>query len=224
MHAGVLRLSGPERLRSGHAWQEGNSLQWENYDTPRFMLPGLLLFLWEQTMHIRRGQGFNFFGNDSKVSRSVLRSTLRMHYRSRPLLAFCICVAAVGCTSGNPSSQAIAAQFDESKGASVNLATAVPGQWEKVCVLGPYSTNETAKKTLAFAWDVKNKTSITTNEGISLLLFLQENKVVAYVEYPRNRGDFSNLTAQCFPKEKSQFVHDQKPAKGWPGLFPKNEA
>jgi hypothetical protein len=91
-------------------------------------------------------------------------------------------------------------------------------------VLAPYSTNETAKKTLAFAWDAETKTSITTNESISLLLFLQENKVVAYVEHPRNRGDFSNLTAQCFPKEKSQFVHDQKPAKGWPGLFPKNEA
>jgi hypothetical protein len=148
-----------------------------------------------------------------------------MPHRNRcSLIAFCICLAAVGCSSGDAPSLAIAAQFGESKGTFVNLATAIPGQWEKVCVLGPYSTNGTANKTLNFAWDAETKTSITTNEGISLLLFVQDNKVTAYVEHPRNRGDFSNLTAQCFPKEQSQFLHDQKPAKGWPGLFPKNAA
>ena len=143
---------------------------------------------------------------------------------SRLFLASCVCLAAVGCTSRDASSVAIAGQFDESKGTSVNLAAAVPGNWEKVCVLGPYSTNETAKKALGFEWSAESKTSITTNEGISLLLFVRENKVIAYVEHPRNHGDFSNLTAQCFPKEKAQFVHDPKPAKGWPGLLPKNGA
>jgi hypothetical protein len=128
----------------------------------------------------------------------------------------------MGCTSRDASYLAIAGQFDESKGTSVSLAVAVPGNWEKICVLGPYSSNETAKKTLGFSWDAETKTSITTNEGISLLLFVQESKVTAYVEHPRNHGDFSNLTAQCFRKEQTEFVHDPKPAKGWPGLFAKN--
>lgn len=146
------------------------------------------------------------------------------HRSRRPVLAFFVCLVAVGCASRDASSLAIAGQFDESKGTSVNLAAAVPGNWEKVCVLGPYATNKTAKKALGFEWSAESKTSITANEGISLLLFVQENKVTAYVEHPRNHGDLSNLTAQCIPREKAQFVHDQKPAKGWPGLFPKNGA
>lgn len=145
------------------------------------------------------------------------------HMRSRLFLASCVWLTAAGCTA-HDASLAIFRQFVESKGASVNLATAVPGTWEKVCVLGPYSNNETAKKTLGFEWNAETKTTIQTNEGISLLLFVQENKVIAYVEHPRNHGDFSNLTPQCFPKEKAQFVHDPKPTKGWPGLFPKNVA
>lgn len=146
------------------------------------------------------------------------------HMSSRLLLAFCVCLAAVGCTGRDASSRAIDDQFDASKGTFVNLATAVPGDWEKVCVLGPYSNNETAQKTLGFEWSVETKSSITTNEGISLLLFVQENMVTSYVEHPRNHGDFSNLTAQCFPKAKAQYVHDPKPTRGWPGLFQRNVA
>jgi hypothetical protein len=139
---------------------------------------------------------------------------------SRLSVVSCVCLVALGCTSHDALSLSIGKQFDESKGTSVNLGTAVPGGWERVCVLGPYSTNETARKALGFDWGAETKTSIATNEGISLLLFVQENKVTSYVEHPRNRGDFSNLTAQCFPREKAQFVHSQKPVRGWPGLFP----
>ncbi|MGB7815737.1 MAG: hypothetical protein WBL28_05235 [Methylotenera sp.] len=142
---------------------------------------------------------------------------------SRLFLASCISLAAAGCTATDASSS-IARQFAESKGTSVNLFTAVPGNWEKVCVLGPYSNNDIAKKTLGFEWSAETKTSIQTNEGISVLLFVQDNKVVSFVEHPRNHGDFSNLTTQCFLKQKAQFIHDPKPTKGWPGLFPKNVA
>jgi hypothetical protein len=143
---------------------------------------------------------------------------------SRLFIIFCICLILVGCVERNAVSSAIARQFAESKGTSVNLTTAVTVKWEKVCILGPYSNNNSAKRTLGFEWNAESKTSIRTNEGISLLLFVSENKVINYVEHKRCSGDFSNLTTQCFPKEGAQFVHDPKPAKGWPGLFAKNLA
>lgn len=146
------------------------------------------------------------------------------HMCSRLIVASCILVAAVGCTAHDSTSSAIAKQFAESNGSSVSLTAAVPGAWEKVCILGPYSYNDTAKQTLGFEWNAEAKTSIQTNEGISLLLFVQDKQVVSYVEHPRNHGDFSNLTTQCFPREKAQFIYDPKPTKGWPGLFPKNVA
>jgi hypothetical protein len=123
---------------------------------------------------------------------------------SSPLfLAFCVWLVAVGCTACDASSSAIAHQFDESKGSSVDLAVSVPGNWEKVCVFGPYSNNETIKKTLGFEWGTEAKTSIQTDEGISLLLFVRENRAITYIEHPRNHGDFSNLTAQCFPRKNA---------------------
>jgi hypothetical protein len=144
---------------------------------------------------------------------------------SRLFLASCVWLATAGCTEHDSTSSAIAKQFAQSKGTSIiNLAAAVPGTWEKVCVLGPYSNDNTARKTLGFEWSAETKTSIQTNEGIAVLLFVQDNKVVAFVEHPRNHGDFSNLTTQCFPKQKAQFFHDPQPTKGWPGLFPKNVA
>ena len=143
---------------------------------------------------------------------------------NRLLAVSCILVTAAGCTAHDSTSSAIARQFVESKGSSVSLATAVPSAWERVCVLGSYSNNDTAKKTLGFEWNAETKTSIQINEGISLLLFVQDNEVVSFVEHPRNHGDFSNLTTQCFPRRKAEFVHDAKPTKGWPGLFPKNVA
>jgi hypothetical protein len=146
------------------------------------------------------------------------------HMNSRLFIIFYICLVLVGCVERDAVSSAIARQFAESKGTSVNLTTVVTGNWDKVCVLGPYSNNDSAKRTLGFEWNAESKTSIRTNEGISLLLFVSENKVISYVEHKRSSGDFSNLTTQCFPKEDAQFVHDPKPAKGWPGLFAKNLA
>lgn len=114
--------------------------------------------------------------------------------------------------------------FESSGGSSINLADAVAGPWEKVCILGPYMNNETAKTTLGFEWDVEAKTSIASNEGVSLLLFLRDGKVIDYAEHPRNQGDFSNLTMKCFLRENAVFTQDPSPMKGWPGLFNKNEA
>lgn len=121
-------------------------------------------------------------------------------------------------------SKNITRDLESSGGKSVNLAEAVAGPWEKVCILGPYTNNDHAKTTLGFEWDVESKTSITSNEGISLLLFLRDGKVTEYAEHSRSQGDFSNLTMKCFPKENAVFIQDPSPKKGWPGLFNKNEA
>jgi hypothetical protein len=138
-----------------------------------------------------------------------------------------ICIATFGslataCTLSETPSSLISRQFVQSAGVSIDLATIVTGTWEKVCVLGPYSNSDTAKEVLGFEWDAEGKTTIQSNDGISLLLFVQKSKVIAHVEHPRSHGDFSNLTMQCYLKEKAKFAHDPKPSKGWPGLFPKN--
>lgn len=138
---------------------------------------------------------------------------------------FLLLLFLVACDSPtNGISKNIAVGFESSGEKSVNLAEAVAGYWEKVCILGPYMNNDMAKTTLGFKWDVESKTSITSNEGVSLLLFVRDGKVIEYAEHPRNQGDFSNLTMRCFPKESTIFIQNPSPKKGWPGLFNKNEA
>lgn len=140
------------------------------------------------------------------------------------IFASYILLTIIGCTEDDSTSSIIAKQFTESKGSTINLSIVAPGAWEKVCILGPYSNNDVAEQTLGFKWNAEATTSIRTNDNISLLLFVQQKRVVSYVEHPRSYGDFSNLTKQCFPREKAQFIHEAKPNKGWPGLFPKTLA
>ena len=147
------------------------------------------------------------------------------HKDMRYLLLLVILALAVSCNrTTSETSKQIARHFESSGSKSVNLAEVVPGLWEKVCILGPYSDNLATKETLGFEWNAELRTSIQTNEGISLLLFVRGNEVLEYVEHSRRHGDFTNLTRKCFPRDKAIFVHDPAPKKGWPGLFRKIEA
>ncbi len=118
-------------------------------------------------------------------------------------------------------SDTIANQFKSNDGKFIDLSSAVPGAWDKVCFFGPYSNNDVVKVTLGFFWDVESRTTIQTNEGISLLLFIRGNNIFEMVEHSRADGDFSNLSGQCFPRNKALFEHDPAPRNGWTGLFSK---
>jgi hypothetical protein len=137
----------------------------------------------------------------------------------RPVIAVMLLVLSA-CRGADSSS--IADQFSASE--SVDLATAVPGDWDRVCVLGPYSNNALAAQALGFTWPVETLTEIEHNDGISLLVFVQGEAVAKHVEHSRRSGDFSNLTGRCYSQANAKFVYVSEPVKGWPGLFPADEA
>ena len=120
-----------------------------------------------------------------------------------------------GCsTSGSPISKQITAQFDASKTAPIDLSVVGPASWERICVLSPYTTNQTAEKVLGFRWDAESKTSIAGSDGINVLVFVQNQQVVAYAEHPRNKGDFSKLQPRCLPRSQSA-VERESGTDGW---------
>jgi hypothetical protein len=141
------------------------------------------------------------------------------------LMVFWLAVLALLLACSGPADEAsrtITRHVELSGRKEVNLADAVPGLWAKVCVLGPYSDNRRARDVLGFDWNVETKTSIQTNEGISLLLFVRGADVLTHIEHPRSGGDFTNLSGRCFLRKQFRFVHDPSSATGWPGLFNKN--
>ena len=108
----------------------------------------------------------------------------------------------------------ITAQFDASRTAPIDLSVVGPASWERVCVLSPYTTNQTAERVLGFKWDAESKTSIAGSDGINVLVFVQDQQVVGYTEHPRNKGDFSKLQPRCLPRSQAT-VRREPNAGNW---------
>ena len=126
------------------------------------------------------------------------------------------------CDSTTPTiSEELTSQFQSSGRTFVNLEKVLPTGWDKVCILGPYSTPKNVYDTLGFDWPLDMLSSIATNDSISLLLFVKNQEVVEFVEHQRRDGDFANLSRQCVARKDATFYHLTNPPKGWPGLFPK---
>jgi hypothetical protein len=132
-----------------------------------------------------------------------------------PLLAFL-----VGCTSSRIS-DAIRTEVESKK--SVDLSAVTSDDWERVCVLGPYSSDQVASETLGFSWPAEARSSIEENDGISLLLFVHGGDIAYAVEHPRDAGDFTNLSGRCFSREDAKFNLVLQP-DGWPWLAPRDGA
>jgi hypothetical protein len=74
--------------------------------------------------------------------------------------------------------------------------------WTKVCFLGPYNVQST--KALGFEWDVTKHTDVLASDGHNVIIFATDTEVITYTVHNRSYGDFSQLTGQCFPRDRSK--------------------
>jgi hypothetical protein len=131
----------------------------------------------------------------------------------KKVIIFCILIFLTSCSNRqekNEISKNIYIQLKQSEWKVVDFSKAVPFRYEKVCILGPYTLNEYAKKTLGFYWDVEKETKISGNDGINLIAFVKDNKVISHVEHPRGKGDFWKLSGKCFGYNHSMFTRTSK--------------
>ena len=91
-----------------------------------------------------------------------------------------------------------------------------------MCVLTPYTNNEAASNTLGFPWDAEKYTAIEDHDGINVLVFIQDNQVLAYTEHPRNQGDFSRLAPGCLARNQA-IVAREEDSSGWIYLVSHND-
>lgn len=57
--------------------------------------------------------------------------------------------------------------------------------WDRMYVFGCYSTRATVEKSLGFKWADFSKTTIESSDGVVLVVFVQNGKVVGWYEQPR---------------------------------------
>jgi len=153
--------------------------------------------------------------------RPPLALVVRPQMQMRRILMIFMLAALAACRSQD--SAAVANNFLSSDPRGVDLSVAVRGEWDRVCVLGPYSNDTKAADILGFSWPAETLTDISHSDAISVLVFARDESVVTYVEHSRGYGDFSNLSGRCFAKDRAKFVHIDRPVTGWPGLFPADE-
>lgn len=123
----------------------------------------------------------------------------------------------VACSSRDQSiSESITEQFDSGR-STIDLSLVGPASWNRVCVIGPYATDESAERVLGIKWDVHRHSSIGASDTIYLLVFIRDDKVVAFTEHPRNAGDFVNLSPRCLERDKAKLVRKVRES-GWVDL------
>lgn len=134
-------------------------------------------------------------------------SLSRLGLMERHALFLFAALILVACSRMDRSISAqITEQFDASNSAPIDLARVGPPIWERVCVLGPYATNEAAEKILGFKWDVQRQSSIVVDDRINLVLFLKNDEVLAFTEHRRDKGDFLDLKPRCLARTQAILV------------------
>ena len=128
------------------------------------------------------------------------------------------------CAGSSPEiSTNLARQFALNSLSPIDLAQLGPSSWQTVCVLTPYTTNKQAQLVLGFKWDAEGKTSISSNDGVNVLVFVRGKEVIAYTEHPRNLGDLSQLKPRCLPRHSAKVVR-RIGDHGWVYLVAQNAA
>lgn len=133
-------------------------------------------------------------------------------------IGFCLLITCVGCDGSKyPKvnvSKTIADHLQSKPDQPLDLATLGSDEWQKICVLDPYTANTEGAKILGFNWDFESQSSIKENDGINLLVFVKDQSVVAFAEHPRHKGDFAGLKPACLSRDDA-VVKTKKGTKDW---------
>jgi hypothetical protein len=73
----------------------------------------------------------------------------------------------------------------------INLSDIDLFSWDRLYIFGPYVPLDIIQKRLNFKWSPPSYVSVGSNDGVSLLIFVEEDEVVQFVFFPRDLGDFS---------------------------------
>ena len=104
---------------------------------------------------------------------------------------------------------AIIEQIKSSEG-ELCLSSFGPRNWDRICVLGPYTSNEAAGKELGFQWDAEGLTGIETRDDIYVLVFTNDDDLEMYLEMPRHEEDLLHSEKSCFAFSDTVLKRDER--------------
>lgn len=93
--------------------------------------------------------------------------------------------------------------LQETEGQFIDFSSLAGDVWLQVCFFGPY--NEQSSKALGFVWNVDKHTNVLKSDRHNVIVFATDSKVLSYTVFPRSKGDFSNLSGECFTRQSARF-------------------
>ena len=119
----------------------------------------------------------------------------------RVLIAAAIAFTVAACGSG-PDAETHSVRPVDGR---VDLAAEFAGQWDRVCVLGPYTTNRRATEILGVDVDVYGRSQIASSDGITLLVTMNADAAAGMYEVALRPVDFTPLAGCCFSRSDAVF-------------------
>ena len=99
----------------------------------------------------------------------------------------------LGCSGSDRELEArLASAAAPGDGALVQVRQLTDFEWERFHVFPPYIRLSEIERELGFAWPTASETEIEYRDGIALLVFVREGKVVRFVEQSRRGADFAS--------------------------------
>ena len=132
----------------------------------------------------------------------------------RKIILLSASAALCACSSGTPKALKLAL---EPSGGRIDLSESLPGEWGRVCVIPPYSTNEHASEILGIPLNIESKSSIYMLDSIALLVAMWGESVSGLFEVPRGGVDFTHLGGKCYRRGDARFA---VPERGHPFATP----
>lgn len=89
-----------------------------------------------------------------------------------------------------------------------DFASAVDGDWDRVCIFRPRSTYARVDSVIGAEWPGVRGTGIETSDAATLIVFVRGTSVVAHVMYPIPKGDFGTPGPEqwyCRPHANAMF-------------------
>jgi len=103
----------------------------------------------------------------------------------------------------------------------LDLAAYTDFPWTRLYVFSPYTPLKTSLEKLGVQWPSAFVSSIESSDSRCLLIFIDGKRVRAALEYPRQRGDFSQLPAgKAYSPQDAMFKIEQRKNDSWPMMVP----
>ena len=136
-------------------------------------------------------------------------------------MAAIVALCVVGCGPSDPISRSIADKVAAGPGTRLTLTEIATFPWDRVCVFGPYSPDEKIDAVVGISGAAKRAFDIRLNEGINVVMFVRNDRIVSSLAHSRRYGDFGpEVVGKCYSRNEAVFLVRKPPAGTWGDLGP----